>query len=139
MRLHGSKGQILIDDTPSGTPAPVLVASLNKFTIEMNRDRVDATCFGDTNKQWLQGLPNYQGSIGGLMDPDVAPAGNLIIFDIALGDVACFLKLIPSTLAATVFFSGLAYLDASLDVSSSGAVTVEGSWVAAGPWALTKS
>jgi len=140
MRLHGSKGQVLMDSTVPvpATPVPVLVASLNAFTIDLKRDRVDVTSFGDLNKQYVQGLPDYQGTIGGFADPEVSPAGNIALFKVALGDVAAFLKLVPSTLAEDFNFSGLAYLDASLKVAADGAVTIEGSWAAAGPWVVAE-
>ena len=55
---------------------------------------------------------------------------------VALGDAAVLLKLIPSTLAPTYLFTGLAYLDAGLEVNADGAVTVTGSFAAAGPWTM---
>ncbi len=45
------------------------------------------------------------------------------------------LKLTPSTLDLTHFWSGPAYLDISIDVSVSGAVTLSGNWKGAGTWA----
>lgn len=130
-RQHGYKGQILID--PAGGTTYSAVASLNTWTLDMARDRVDATCFGDTNKVWLQGLPNYTGTIGGIWDPATTPTQ---IFDVVLGDIAVGLKLVPSTLTPTNFFSGLAFLDGSVNVSSSGAIAIAGTWVAADSWAL---
>jgi len=108
------------------------VASLNSWTLDMARDRADATCFGDTNKVYVQGLPDIKGDIGGIWDE----AASQVLFGVALGDVAALLKLIPSTLAPTYLFTGLAYLDAGLEVAHDGAITVKGSFVAAGPWTM---
>lgn len=130
-RQHGSLGQVLVD--PAGGTAYVAVASLNKWTLDMSRDRVDVTAFGDTNKQYVQGLADIKGTLGGLWDPATSPTE---IFDVAMGSAAVGLKLVPSTLTASAFFSGLAFLDASIDVASDGAVSISGSYVAAGPWAL---
>lgn len=130
-RQHGSKGQVLID--PIGGTTYVAVASLNSWTLDATRDRADVTSFGDTNKQWVQGLPNYAGDFGGFWDPTTT---NTQVFDVAFGDVAVGLKLMPSTLTTTAFFSGLAYLDANIQVTANGAITIGGSWVAAGPWSL---
>lgn len=126
-RIHGSKGQVLMD--PTGGATAVAVASLNSWTLEMNRDRVDVTAFGDTFKQWVQGLPNIAGTITGFYENT-----ELDIFDVAAGDTAAFLKLLPSTLAPTYFWSGPAYLDASVNVSATGAVTISSTYVGAGDW-----
>ena len=130
-RQHGSLGQVLID--PAGGSTYVAVASLNAWTLDMSRDRSDATAFGDTNRVYTQGLPDIKGTFGGWWDPTTSPEE---IFDVAMGAVAVGLKLVPSTLTATAFFSGLAYLDASINVGSGGTISVGGSYVAAGPWAL---
>ena len=98
-RIHGSKGSVEMD--PAGGALTVAVASLNSWTLEMNRDRVDVTAFGDTFKQWVQGLPNIAGSITGWYENT-----ELDIFDVAQGDTAVTLKLIPSTLAPTHFWTG---------------------------------
>jgi hypothetical protein len=129
-RRHGSKGSVEMDPTGGSTAVPV--ASLNSWSLDMARDRADATCFGDTNKVWVQGLPNIEGEIGGIWDE----AASQPLFEVALGDVAAFLKLIPSTLAPTYLFSGLAYLDAGIEVAHDGAITVNGSFAAAGPWTM---
>jgi len=117
---------------PTGGALAVEVASLNSWTLDMARDRADATCFGDTNKVYVQGLPDIKGDIGGIWDE----AASQVLFGVALGDVAALLKLIPSTLAPTYLFTGLAYLDAGLEVAHDGAITVKGSFVAAGPWTM---
>jgi hypothetical protein len=131
-RQHGSNGQVLID--PAGGTTYVAVASLNAWTLDLSRDRVDVTAFGDTNKQFVQGLPNFSGTFGGFWDPTTTPTA---VFDVVLGTVAAGLKLVPSTLTASNFFSGLAYLDGNVSVDSNGAVTIGGSFVAAGNWTLS--
>jgi hypothetical protein len=130
-RQHGSLGQVLID--PTGGTTYVAVASLNSWTLDMTRDLVNVTAFGDTNKQYVQGLPDIKGTFGGFWDPTTTPTA---VFDVAMGSTAVGMKLVPSTLTATAFFSGLAYLDASINVSADGAVAISGNYSAAGPWAL---
>ncbi len=115
----------------TGGASPVAVASLNKWTLDMTTDKVDVTAFQDTNKTYVQGLPDIKGTFGGWYDNT-----DMTVFDVALGTVAPFLKLVPNTLAPTHFWSGLAWLDASVDVSANGAVSIGGSFVAAGPWTL---
>jgi hypothetical protein len=133
-RQHGYKGEVAID--PLGTTTYAPVASLNNWTLDTTRDRVDVTCFGDAQKQYVQGLSDLKGTFAGIWDPLTTPSE---IFAIAMGDVAVGLKLTPSTLTATTFFSGLAYLDASIAVAVTGAITISGSFASAGDWALTSA
>jgi hypothetical protein len=126
-RIHGSKGEVKID--PTGGSTVVTLASINKWSLDMARDRVKVTSFGDLNHVYVQGLPDVKGSITGFWD-----SSDPTLFDVALGDVAALLELVPSTLEPTFLFTGLAYLDAKIDVDANGAVTTGGSFVAAGPW-----
>ena len=130
-RQHGSLGQVLID--PAGGSTHVAVASLNSWTLDMTRERSDATAFGDVNRVYTQGLPDIKGALSGWWDPTTTPTE---LFDIAMGALAVGLKLVPSTLTATAFLSGLAYIDAGINVGSGGTIAISGSYVAAGPWAL---
>lgn len=117
---------------PTGGSSPVEVGSLNQWTLDMARDKEDVTCFGDTNKQYVLGLPDIQGEINGVWDELTSPD----FLRVALGDVPVTLKLLPSTITPTYFFTGLAYLDAGIDCGADGAVTINGKYVAAGPWEM---
>lgn len=128
-RMAGDRGQIKMD--PLGGSAVVTVASLNKWSLNMSKGMYDVTAFGDTNKVYVPGLPDISGSVSGFWD-----ATDRSLFNVALGTVACFLNLIPNTLAPTFLWKGLAWLDASIDVGSGGAVTIKGSFKAAGPWVM---
>lgn len=130
-RQHGSLGQVLID--PAGGTTYVAVANLSSWTLSASRAREAVTAFGDANVVRVQGLPDFSGDLAGFWDPTTTPTE---IFDVALGSVAVGLKLVPSTLTATAFFSGLAYLDAGISVSATGAISISGSWVAASNWTL---
>jgi len=121
-----------IDETGVGTTfSPV--ASVQAWTLDMKRDLVDVTAFQDTVKQYVQGLPDLKGTFTAVWDPTTTPSD---IFKIAMGDVAVYLRLTPSTLTATNFFKGLAYLDASINVPANGAIIVSGNFAAAGDWSL---
>ena len=130
-RQHGYKGQVSID--PTGGTTYVAVGSVTNFTFNATRERADGTAFGDSNKVWLQGLPNYSGDIGFIWDSATTPTE---IFDVVLGDLAVGLKLTPSTLTPTVFFSGPALIDATVSVNVNGAITGSGTWVASGAWTV---
>ena len=77
----------------------------------------------------MQGLPNIAGTITGWYENT-----ELDIFDAAQGDMAVALKLVPSTLAPTHFWTGPAYLDASINVTATGAVSISSTYVGAGDW-----
>ena len=128
-RRHGKNGSVLMD--PTGGVTYVAIVSLDSWTLDATSDNVDVTCFGDTNKQYVKGLPDYKGDIGGCWD-----AANVVIFDAAFAGTPVGLKLVPSSLDATAFFSGKAYVDAGIDCPADGAVTTKGTWVAAGNWDL---
>jgi hypothetical protein len=130
-RIHGKRGQVKID--PTGGATPVLVASLNEWSLDMSKDRVDVTSFGDTNKQTVLGLPAYSGTFGGFWDEETTPAE---VMAVILGDIAAMLQLIPDSASPTFLFSGLANLDGSIKASATGAVTIAGKFDAAGPWSM---
>ena len=116
----------------TGGATPVVVATLNTWSLDLKRDRADATCFGDTTKQSVQGLPAPEGKLEGIWDETTSP----VLFKVALGEIAVLLKLIPSDLAPTFFFTGLAYLDTSIEVAHDGAIKTAGSFAGAGPWTM---
>src|SRR6476646_5876162 len=122
MRRHGSHGSVEMD--PTGGALAVPVAALNSWSLDLKRDRADATCFGDTTKVSVQGLPAVEGKLEGIWDETESG----VLFSVALGDTAALLKLIPSDLAPTYLFTGLAYLDAGIEVAHDGAIKVTGSF-----------
>jgi hypothetical protein len=131
-RRHGKNGKVMMD--PTGGAVAVEVASLNAWTLDASSANVDVTAYSDTNLQYVKGLPDYKGTVGGWWD-----AADTAFFDAAFAQTAVTLELIPSTLDATAKFSGLAYVDASINCPADGAVSINGNWVAAGNWAYTPS
>lgn len=129
-RKHGYKGEVKMDPTGGSTLATV--ADLNAWTLDMARDQQDVSAFGDTNKQYVLGLPDVKGTYGGWWNSASSPA----LFQVAKGDVPVMLNLVPSRDEPTFFFAGLAYLDASIDVNSGGGISISGNFVAAGDWEL---
>jgi len=127
-RIHGNRGQIKMD--PAGGSTPVEVADMKEWTLEATRDRVDVTCFGDTNKQSVSGLPDYKGKFSGFWNSATSP----VLWDAILGDVAVMLNLVPDRNDPTFFFEGLANLDGTINCAADGAVTIEGTWSAQGNW-----
>src|SRR4030095_486164 len=118
LRRHGMHGEIFMDPAGVIPVTGTLLASMNGWTLDMARDKVDVTAFGDTNKIYVQGFMDIKGTLKGWWEA----LASRPLFDVAMGDIPCGLKLIPSSLDATAFYSGLAYLDTSIEVTSDGAV-----------------
>jgi hypothetical protein len=130
-RIHGKKGDVLLD--PTGGATPVTLASCDSWDLDLSKDRVDVTCFQDTNKQTVTGLPSYSGAMTGFWDAATTPEQ---LFAVIFGDVAAMLHLIPDTREPTFLFKGLANLDGAMSVSAKGAVSWSAKFDAAGPWVM---
>ncbi len=130
-RMYGSHGSVMLEPTGAVTGA-LAVGSLNKWTLNLARNKADVTAFGDTNLVYVVGLPDIKGTLGGWWD-----SAETALFEVALGNVAGFLQLIPSTLEPTFLWSGTAWIDAAIDVPATGAVAITGSFVGAGPWTMS--
>lgn len=128
-RRHGKNGDVMMD--PTGSTTYVSIANLNNWTWDGSADPVDVTCFNNTNRVSVMGLPSYTGDLAGVWSAD-----SVAIFDAAFAGTAVGLKLIPSTLDATAFFSGLAFLSVGVECPADGAVTISGTWTAADNWTM---
>lgn len=102
---------------------------LSAWSLNMSTDKAETTAFGDTNKTWVQGLPNREGSISGFWDDTEAD-----LWTGADSTDGIKLYLYPSSDAATKYFYGPAWLDMSIEVAVNGAITVSGDFVANGAW-----
>lgn len=133
-RISGKNGRVLMDQTGAVPGTPVQVAAITSFTINLTTERFDVTAMGDTNRQYVTGLPDYQGDFNATYD-----TADLNVIESALAGTPVTLKLIPDNSVPGTFFSGKAYLDTSVEVPVGGAATMTGTWAAAGPWALTQT
>jgi hypothetical protein len=126
-RYHGRTGIVYGSTTGSGVASQI--ASLSAWTLDMTTDKTDATAFGDLNKVQFIGLKNLQGTLSGFWDnaEDKLFAG-------ADSQDGVKLYLYPSTVAPTVYWYGPAWLDASINVSNTGMVTLSANFVASGSW-----
>jgi hypothetical protein len=130
-RIHGKKGDVLLD--PTGGATPTTLASCDSWNLDLAKDRVDVTCFQDTNKQSVLGLPSYSGTMTGFWDSATTPEE---LFAVIFGDVAAMIHLVPNTLEPTFLFKGLGNLDGSVDCSAKGAVSWSSKFDAAGNWVM---
>lgn len=127
--ISGRNGEVLWD--PTGGATPVEIVSLNAWTAEFKTEYEDVTCFGDVNRVYIPGMKDAGGTLGGFYN-----SAELALFEAAEQDTPGFLKLLPSSTEPTFFWSGQAYMDASIDASLS-APKLSGTWKAAGPFVLS--
>lgn len=126
-RYHGGKAIVMLSTTGSGVAATAI--SLSKWSLDKATDKVDVTAFGDLNKTYVQGLPDVKGTLSGWFD-----SADDALFDGSESADGVKLYLYPSSLCQTIYHYGTAWLDASIDVDAKGAVSISGSFVAAGSW-----
>jgi hypothetical protein len=123
----GRYGQVLWDPM---AVTPVEIISLNAWTGDFKTEYEDVTCFGDTNRVYVPGLKNAEGTLAGFWN-----SAELAIFEAAEQETPGTLKLVPNNTEPTFFWTGPAYMDASIDCSMT-APKVSGTWKAAGVFGL---
>ncbi len=128
-KIHGKNGAIYING-PKGTGVKVAVKTA--YTLNLGRDYVDATVFGDTNKTYLTGLKDVSGTWEGLMDV----SGDLLINATDDDAVPIYLYADDRASFEILLASGLGLFDASINASNSDAVRASGNFRAAGPWSV---
>jgi len=128
-KKHGKNGAIYLGGPKSG--GGVKVATKTEWTLNLSRDRVDATVFGETNKTYLVGLKDISGTVAGLLDV----SGDLIV--LATDSDSQDIYLYADDGASPVLVaSGPGFLDASITVSNTDAARMTGSITASGNWSV---
>lgn len=122
----GRYGSVLWD--PTGGVTTVAIISLNAWTLNQETEMEDVTCFGDENKVYIPGMKDTKGTLGGFWN-----SAEPTLWEAADSATPGMLELLPNSTESTFKWSGLAYLNASIDCSLS-APTIEGTFAAAGPW-----
>lgn len=124
-RIHGRNGSLYVgiaSDTASASP----VTFLSQWDIKFEVDKEDVTAFGDSNKVYVAGLPDAQGSFAGFFD-DATPQ----LYTAASDGLPRKFYLYPSTATTTVYFWGTALFDFTVSGDVGSSVKVSGSWSAA--------
>lgn len=123
-RIHGRRGRLyvgLASDTALASP----VAFLNQWSIDFATDKTDVTCFGDSNKVYVSGLPDASGSFAGFYDTSTEQ-----LYAASQDGLARKFYLYPDTSDGDYFF-GTGLYDFSAAGGVSEAVSVSGNWAAA--------
>jgi hypothetical protein len=127
--LSGRYGEVSYDPTGVGGATLVAIVSLNKWKLSFKTDKINVTCFQDTNKVYVPGMKDVDGTVSGFWNSD-----DTTLFDATDATTPGLLQLVPNTNEATFGWKGLAYLDADIDTGVDGAPAVSGTIIAAGPW-----
>lgn len=129
VKLHGKNGAIYING-PKGVGQKVTTKM--EWTLNLNRDFVDATTFGDTNKTYLVGLKDISGTFNGLLDV----SGDLAVNAADLDAIPIYLYGDDRTGHELLLAYGPGFMDASISNSNTDAIKASGNIRASGDWAV---
>lgn len=127
-KLHGKNGAIYLTG-PKGSGTKV--SNKTEWTLNLNRDYVDATVFGETNKTYLVGLKDISGTYAGLMDV----SGDLLINATNSDTVSIYLYA-DDGVSPVLLASGPGLIDGAIQASNTDAVKVTGNFRASGNWTI---
>lgn len=128
-KLHGKNGAIYLGGAKGS--GGVKVASKTEWTLQRNRDYVDATTFGDTNRTYLAGLPNLQGTFAGLLDV----SGDLLL-NAATSDTVQIYLYADDGASPILIANGPGLIDGSVTASVTDAIRYTGEFRAQGSWTI---
>lgn len=129
-KLHGKNGAIYING-PKGSGSAKKVAAKAQWDLNLARDYVEVTTFGDTNKTYKAGLKDISGTFNGLLDV----SGDLMVNNSGIDDVPLYLYA-DDTTSPILIASGLALIDASITASNADAIRCSGNFRASAAWAV---
>jgi hypothetical protein len=126
-KYAGRKGVVYISTTGSGNAS--IMAGLTEWSINRATDKIEVTSFGESNKTYVQGLPDVSGSFNGFWDH-----ADTKLFTAAGSTDGCKIYLYPSSDNTGAYHYGPAWLDASMTTNVNGAVEITSDFVANGSW-----
>lgn len=127
-KLHGKNGAIYFDDV-KGTGTKVTTKT--EWTLNLSRDYVDATVFGDVNKTYLVGLKDIQGTFAGLLDT----SGDFQVNAASSDAINIYLYADDGASPVLVAY-GPGLVDASISASNTDAIKTTGNFRASGAWTV---
>ncbi len=132
-KLHGRNGAIYLGGAKGA--GGVRVASKSDWTLRRNRDYVDATSFGDSNKTYLAGLPNVEGTFAGFLDL----SGDLLLNAATSDSTQIYLYADDRDSNEELVANGPGFIDGNVSVSVNDAVRYTGEFRASGSWTIFSS
>lgn len=128
LKLHGKNAAIYYAQ-PGGAKGGV--ATKAEWTVNMSRDYVDATVFGDKNKTYLVGLPDIQGTFSGILDVsgDVMVNSTFGQASTTTSDTVWLYLYADDQSASKILLAhGPALVDSSINASNTDAIRVTGNF-----------
>lgn len=122
--IPGRNGRLYMGITSAGVPTPI--AFLNKLAFDQTTDKFDVTSFGDSNKNYVAGLPDFKGTFAGFYDNATAQ-----MYTAALDGVSRKFYLYPDTTNAGQYWYGNAFFDFSVALDVNGTADISGGFSAA--------
>lgn len=129
LKLHGKNGAIVLG---SALPGGIKVATKTEWSLQRNRDYVDATTFGNTNRTYLAGLPNVQGTFAGLLDV----SGDLLLNAATSDVVQIYLYADAEAATPLLIANGPGFIDGTVNASVTDAIRYTGEFRAQGDWTI---
>lgn len=133
-KLHGKNGAIYLTNVKGGA-GTTKVATKSEWTLNLGRDYVDATTFGDTNKTYLSGLKDIQGTYAGLLDV----SGDVLVNTTNSDTIQIYLYADDRDGSEILIAHGPGLLDAAITTSNTDAVKTSGNFRASGSWNVFSS
>lgn len=130
-KLHGKNGAIYIFNK-KGQADALKVATKTEWALNLNRDYVDATVFGDTNKTYLVGLKDISGTYAGLLDV----SGDLLINTTNSDTVLVYLYADDRNGFEKLIAYGPGLIDGAITASNTDAIRMTGNFRASGNWTV---
>lgn len=127
--LTGRYGSVKWDATGVGSPSGAALANINTWKLDVKTGKQDVTCFGAGNKVYVPGLQDLSGSLAGFWD-----SSSVELFAAATSPTPGAIELYPNLTEPAYYWSGLAYMDASIDCSVDSAPKIAGTFMPAGTW-----
>jgi hypothetical protein len=131
-KLHGKNGAIYLGGAKG---VGVKVTTKTEWTLNLSRDYVDATVFGDVNKTYLVGLKDVQGTFAGLLDV----SGDYQVNAANSDAIDIYLYADDRGSSEILVARGPGLMDASITASISDAIKTTGNFRAAGAWTVFTS
>lgn len=129
-KLHGKNGAIYVGGPKDGGGEKA--AAKSGWTLNLGRDYVEATVFGDSNKTYLTGLRDISGTWEGFMDV----SGDLLTNLSAEDETDIYLYADDRDGFEVLLAWGPGLFDSSIEGTLNDAVRARGNFRAAGSWSL---
>lgn len=124
-RIAGRNARLYMNITSGGTAEPI--AFINKTDIDMKSERFEVTAFGDGNKVYVAGLPDFNGTFSGFYDNATAQ-----MYTAAVDGVARKFYWYPDVQGTPgQYWFGTAFFDFSVSLDASGTADISGNISAA--------